>query len=203
MLHTELSVVNDMLALLGEAPINDLDAFHPMVPRALQTLRTVSGEVQTRKWWFNDVPTQLTPQADTGFILLPADTVSVDTYEQWPSVAQVGNRLFNVTENTFVFTKPTWVQLQRELDFNSLPNSARAYIATVAQLRFQNPIDGDATKTTALKEQKRETYMVFNAEHIRRVQANMLHRPGVLYATYKIAGRRAIPNTASIRARRY
>jgi hypothetical protein len=50
---TTLSIVNEMLGLLGELPINDLDAFHPVVPRALAALSTANATIQAKPWWFN------------------------------------------------------------------------------------------------------------------------------------------------------
>lgn len=191
MLNTELSVVNDMLGLLGEAPVNDLDSFHPMVPRALQTLRTTSGNLQGNRWWFNTEVIELVPQADTGHIMLPVDTLSVDPITKLPRTTQRGSRLYNLDDNSFVFTTNVTCELRRDIPFDDLPNTARAAIAAQAQLAFQNPIDGDAGKTRNLQTTFRDALMQLNAEHTRNVKANMLRRPGVLDAMHGIGGRRA------------
>ena len=180
MLHSRLSVVNDMLGLLGESPVNDLDSFHPMVPKALNVLDTASGEVQSGRWWFNTEITKLIPQVDSGHLLLPDNTVSVDVLTERPRTAQRGRKLYNLDDNTFKFTAPLEVELRVEYPFDELPNIVRAYIAAAAMLRFQNTIDGDDAKTRRLMTQAKDARMELNAEHTRQVKANMLRRPGPL-----------------------
>lgn len=180
MLYSRLSVVNDMLGLLGESPVNDLDSFHPMVPKALNVLDTTSGEIQSDRWWFNTEDRELIPQVDTGFLMLPDNTVSVDSLSSRYQVAQRGRKLYDLKNNTFVFTEPLKVRLCVYYPFDELPNIARAHIAAEALLRFQNTIDGDDTKTRRLIKQATDTKAKFQAEHTRQVQANMLRRPGPL-----------------------
>lgn len=190
MLHTELSVVNDMLGLLGEAPVNDLDSFHPMVPRALQTLRTESGNLQNGRWWFNSETMTLTPDPTNSFIMLPEDTISVDPVDKLPRTAQRGRRLYNLDDNTFVFTQPVKCEVKRDLPFDDLPNSVRAAIAARAKLAFQSPIDGDVNKTRNLKDELRDAMITLRSEHTRMVKANMLRRQDIQFAMNGIANRR-------------
>lgn len=187
-----LTVVNDMLGLLGEAPINDLDAFHPMVPRALAQLSTANTTIQGDRWWFNTEFPTLVPQVGTGNILLPTDTLAVDSIQRSPAVAQRGNRLYNLDDSTDVFTEEVKVRLQREVPFDDLPSNPRAYIAAVAKLAFQGTIDGDQQKTGLLREEVKLTHAIFNSEHIRNVRANMLARPGVALRLATIVGQRRL-----------
>ena len=64
-LITTLSIVNEMLGLLGELPVNDLDAFHPVVPRALSSIDTAQSSIQADQWWFNVETPTLIPQVVT------------------------------------------------------------------------------------------------------------------------------------------
>lgn len=178
MLNTKLTVVNDMLGLLGELPVNDLDSFHPMVPRALQTLETTSGDIQSRQWWFNTETVELQPQSDSKYIMLPNNTLSVDTVSPRPATTQRGNRLYNLDDNTFEFDAPVTVRLRMYFDFDELPNAARAYIAAEAMMRFQNTIDGDDAKTRRLMQQVKDAKAELQAEHTRQIKANMLRRNG-------------------------
>jgi hypothetical protein len=160
-----LSIVNDMLATLGEAPINDIDAAHPLVPRAVSTLDTVNYAVQSDSWWFNTEQVTLTPQVGTNEILLPSDCLSVDAVDRTPRVTFRNGRLYNSDTASYTFTK-------------SVP-SARAYIGARAVQKFQTNIDGDSTKMRELKADTAMAYIVFNAEHIRNSQVNFLARSGV------------------------
>lgn len=174
-----LSIVNDMLATLGEAPINDIDAAHPLVPRAVSTLDTVNYAVQSDSWWFNTEQVTLTPQVGTNEILLPSDCLSVDAVDRTPRVTFRNGRLYNSDTASYAFTKSVPVIIKRLVPFEQTPPSARAYIGARAVQKFQTNIDGDSTKMRELKADTAMAYIVFNAEHIRNSQVNFLARSGV------------------------
>jgi hypothetical protein len=185
-----LSTVNDMLGLLGELPINDLDAFHPVVPKATSVIATTNAVVQGDAWWFNTETITLSPQAITKDILLPADTLSVDSVASIPHVAQRGPRLYNLDTASIEFDKPVAVVLRRLIPFEDLPHNARAYVRARALLAFQNTIDGDAVKSREIKDEVNNTYAVLNSEHIRNRKVNMLTRPGVARILNNMRGAR-------------
>ena len=72
-----LAVVNSMLGLLGELPLNALDEPHPLIPAALAALDAQTTLVQSDFWWFNVEYPTLTPQVGSGMILVPPDAASV------------------------------------------------------------------------------------------------------------------------------
>lgn len=189
-----LSVVNEMLGTLGELPVNDLDAFHPVIPKAIAKLGTINSTIQAERWWFNTEYPTLTPQAGSGEIMLPTDLLSVDSIAQWPAVAVRGNRLYNLDDSTYVFTRPLPMRLHREIPFDELPMLARAYIGVAAVLSFQTDIDGDPIKMDKLEQRVAQTRALCNAEHSRNVRANMLQRPGVLAALNRMRGHRVYPS---------
>ena len=49
----QLDSVNEMLAAVGQAPVNQLEATNPDVALAFDTLTRVSREVQAEGWTFN------------------------------------------------------------------------------------------------------------------------------------------------------
>ena len=56
---TKLDIINDMLATIGEAPLNELDARHPHVAAGLRILDQKNREIQVNGgagWWFNIIP---------------------------------------------------------------------------------------------------------------------------------------------------
>lgn len=185
-----LSTVNDMLGLLGELPINDLDAFHPVVPKAVSVIITTSAVVQGDAWWFNTETITLSPQAVTKEILLPSDVLAIDTSTSVPQVTQRGPRLYNLDGATLQFNAPVQVTLRRLVAYEELPHNARAYIRARALLAFQNTIDGDAVKSREIKDEVKNTYMVLNAEHVRNRKVNMLTRPSVGRILNNIRGNR-------------
>ena len=175
-----LSVVNDMLGLLGERRVNALNEPHPMIPDALAKLETATTWVQGDMWWFNVEYPTLSPQAVTGHLLVPNDTAACDSLTQYPRLAVRGNRLYNLDDITDVFSDPIRVRLHRVVPFDDCPLLARAYMAARAKLDFQKDHDGDSMKAQILAQEIKESYARMHAEHIRNAKANILHRPSVL-----------------------
>lgn len=188
MSYTTLDVVNDMLALLGELPVNDLETPHPAVPGAMRLLDSTNTLLQAERWWFNTEYTTLTPQVGNKRIVVPGDTAAADTLTRVPAVTVRGMYLYNTDDGTYEFDAPVKVRLHRVVPFEQLPLSARRYVALAAQLKFQTTIDADALKTRELKEERHMAYMLMNAEHTRNARANMLARPGVAYILNNMQG---------------
>lgn len=183
-----LSVVNDMLGLLGELPINSIDEPHQLLPAALAKLNSANSLVQSDFWWFNVEYPTLIPQVGTGQILVPDDAASVDSLTQYPRLAIRGNRLYNLDDVTDVFTSSLRVRLHRITPFDDVPIVARAHIAAKAKLDFQKDYDGDLTKMQILRQEIQETYVRMHAEHIRNAKANLLYRPSTMATLMNIVG---------------
>lgn len=187
---SKLDVVNQMLGLQGERPVNSLESTHPSIPGALLYLDTTDAEVQATRWWFNTEKAELSPQLGTGFIKLPNNCITFDSYGRLPHLTVRGDRLYNTDDRTYVFTAPVQGKLQRLVPFDELPLLARVYIGTSAMLKFQNNYDADTTKSRMLMEQRKEAYGNMNSEHIRIVGANMFNSPGVAVSLSEIRGNR-------------
>lgn len=185
-----LSVVNDMLGLLGERQVNSISEPHPMIPNALSKLSTATTWVQADMWWFNVEYPTLTPQAGTGELLVPNDTAACDSLTQSPRLAVRGNRLYNLDDVTDVFTAPIRVRLHRIVPFDDCPVLARAYISARAKLDFQKDYDGDSMKAQILAQEVKDSYARMHAEHIRNAKANLLYKPSVVAKLMSIVGSR-------------
>lgn len=190
MAFSTLDVVNSMLGLLGELPLNAVDEPHPLVPAALAALSTQASLVQADFWWFNVEYPTMYPQATGGQVLVPNDAASVDSLTQYPRLAIRGNRLYNLDDVTDVFTSPLRVRLHRIMPFDDVPVIVRAHIAAKAKLEFQLAYDGDGTKAQFLQQEIKETYIRMHSEHIRNAKANMLMRPSVTPTLNRIVGDR-------------
>ena len=190
MAYSTLEVVNSMLGLLGELPVNSITDPHTLIPAALAAITNQNALVQVDFWWFNVEYPTLIPQAGSGLILVPEDAASVDSLTQYPRLAVRGNRLYNLDDITDVFTQPLRVRLHRVLPFNDAPAIARAHIAAKAKLEFQMAYDGDGTKAQFIQQEIKETYIRLHSEHIRNAKANMLMRPSVQHTLNRITGSR-------------
>ncbi len=193
---SKLDVVNDMLGLLGENPLNTLDEDHDLVANALRVLRTANYREQAKSWWFNKELLRLTPDADSGFIYLPTDTIRVDPSNTNLNYVARGRRLFKPfappLESKYVFTQPVDCWLVRLLDFEDLPISAQMFVSASAQYSFQLTVDGDSNKTQELKIAYQQALVTINSEHIRNSDVNLLRRPSTI-STLGQVGLRANP----------
>ena len=190
MAYSTLEVVNSMLGLLGELPVNSITDPHTLIPAALAAVTNQNALVQVDFWWFNVEYPTLIPQAGSGLILVPEDAASVDSLTQYPRLAVRGNRVYNLDDITDVFTQPLRVRLHRVLPFSDAPAIARAHIAAKAKLEFQMAYDGDSTKAQIIQQEIKETYIRLHSEHIRNAKANMLMRPSVQHTLNRITGAR-------------
>lgn len=178
---TELDVVNDMLAALGESPINSLLEDHPLVSSGTRMLRVANLREQTKQWWFNLEHVVLVPDPVTGYMVTPADTIRVTPTDTTLNYVQRGSRLYKAygygAEDRYVFTDslPCW--LVRLVPFADLPATAQVLISISAQVDFQKFYDADPLKLQQLSNEYRTALVTINAEHIRNAQVNLLRRP--------------------------
>ncbi len=174
-----LSIVNEMLALQGERPVNSLESTHPSLAGARLFLENRVLRLQAKGWWFNRENATLTPQVGTGYIRIPNDVISFDGFDRKPVYTIRDNRLYNTTDGTYVFDRPVTGLLIRHVPFDAMPVLARAYIGAAAKLAFQNTYDADPQKTVELRREVQETMQDFYAENTRQEGINMFNRPKV------------------------
>lgn len=155
MVATTLDVVNDCLAIMGEAPLNTILEDHAFKTAAINVLDRNNRDVQALGWWFNQEDLKLTVNPTDNRIYLPNDaaTVLVDDRIHRDFYAQRGRVMYNLTQGTDMYDVGFTlnVTLTRQLAFEDLPNSANAYIGRKTVLDFQNEYDGDQTKTRNLQ----------------------------------------------------
>ena len=141
---TELEAVNRMLSVIGEAPVAQIDSSISEAGEARNLLRDTSRNVQSIGWHFNtETNFPLSPNED-GNLLLPSNTLRVDTDNNSRAidVVQRGNRLYNRTTHSYTFDKTITVSMVLFLPFSELPEIAKQYITALAGLRFQTEVMG-------------------------------------------------------------
>lgn len=145
---TELEAVNTMLSAIGEAPVNSLDTASGMVEVSLARaiLAETSKKVQVRGWQFNqELEYPLVPDGVTGNISVPSNCVRAKIsdcqFSKYPNLTLRGLRIYNQDTQSYVFTETLKFTLIIYLDFDSLPEMARSYIAVrsarILQDRFE------------------------------------------------------------------
>jgi hypothetical protein len=153
MATTKLSAVNTLLAIIGEAPVNSLNA--PLtgdVSLAERTLDEVSREVQGAGWCWNTAVYDSIPLvAGTGHSNLPSNTLAVRFNPvSYPTQRLVlrGIKLFDRIKNSYdlrdsgiiatATTSNVVAEVIEELDWDSIPETARRYIMIRAARMFAN-----------------------------------------------------------------
>lgn len=188
---SRLDVVNDMLAGLGELPVNALDEGHPMVPTAIRVLDIANAREQTKGWWFNRELTDLVPDTD-GFIYLPNDTLKVAPQSRTVNVVQRGRRLYKPYDtsasNKYVFDKTMRMWLVREVPFDDLPASASMFISYSSQIDFMKSYEADPQKFQQLMLLYKDSLITLTSEHTRAIRANMLARRPVYNELTDVGG---------------
>ena len=144
-LTTQLEAVNTMLGYIGEAPVNSIsntDELPVSAANAVTILDETSREVQSEGWHFNTTKDHvLTPVNDA--ITLPSNTLQVD-HEGGEDIdlVQRGLSLYDRKNRTSTFTSDIKVTIVELLDWDSLPEQARRYIALRATRSLQARIVG-------------------------------------------------------------
>lgn len=174
---TELDVVNDMLASMGEQPLNAIDEDHPLVASAVRILRIANAREQAKSWWFNREIVVIKPDPETGFSYVPGDTLSIDPVSAWTHLVQRGRRLYDPRGRAYLIGRDVTVHLIREVPFDDLPAMAQAYVSLAAQEDFQKAYDADRLKYEQIIRQKQEAFLVLRAEDIRNAGVNLLYTP--------------------------
>lgn len=174
---SELDVVNEMLSTLGEAPLNELDDEHPLVPAARRIIRIASYRIQAEAWWFNQETVTLVHDPNTGEVLVPSDAIRVDPSDRSWNLIQRGRRLYDPQNATYKINEPVPAVLVRNVPFDDLPPSVQHVVSLTAQVEFNKSYDGDETKLSMLGGALNLARMSMHAEHIRNVDANLLLAP--------------------------
>ena len=178
-LTSELDAVNIMLGTIGESPISSLDASTGVADAVIarQILSEVSIQVQEEGWHFNtEVNFVLTPSADTGEIFVPGNVVEIDSFgeDKFLDVTIRGNRLYDRTNHTFIFTKSIKTEMVLLLEFNELPQSARHYITVRAARVFQQRVIGSDKLGTFTERDEVRALVAFKRSEAKTSDHNIL-----------------------------
>lgn len=166
-----LTVVNSMLATMGEAPLASLEEPHTFKGAALTFLDRNSKVTQARGWWFNMESLTLSPMLNKR-ILLANDIIGIRTSDS--KIVQRGQYLYNLNGGTDQFDAAVKLIAIRNIPFESLSETVSDYIGWKAAHQFQLDYDGDSTRTRELEKLRDEAYIVVRADDIRNKQVNMI-----------------------------
>tara|TARA_R110000824_G_scaffold318033_1_gene505140 strand:- start:479 stop:1084 length:606 start_codon:yes stop_codon:yes gene_type:complete len=144
---TKLEAINTMMSVIGEAPVNTLDATSQTsdVIMAQKILDEVSREVQSSGWNFNrEYEVSLGPTTSNE-IVLSENVARVDVEPAHAGsklYIQRGQKIYNKSDKTFTITDALKCTVTYLLDWTDVPQAARQYIMIRAARKFQDRVVG-------------------------------------------------------------
>jgi hypothetical protein len=180
-LTTFLEAVNQMLRMMGEAPVNSLDSLDApasVAQQAKDLLQITSRAMQSEGWSFNtDRQITLVRAAVTDNIVLAPNVSKVVVDQlQYPDldVVQRGNRLYDRQGSTYVFPYDLVADVTWLLEWEELPEYARFYISIKAGRALQEAIVGDVNLTKIHMAQEAEARASFMEQEASTSRPNIL-----------------------------
>jgi hypothetical protein len=172
---TLLDAVNICLSAMGEPVINSLDDAATDAQMAVDIIDETNMSVQSVGWHWNTEKHTISPDVN-GHILLPENTIRVDTIDDdvGTDVIQRGLKLFNKDTSTFVFTKALKLQLSVILDYDTLPFSARQFVAIRSARVCQQRLLGNETLYKFDRDDENRAWAVLMQEEAETKNANVL-----------------------------
>lgn len=173
---TELEAINEMLRAIGEAPVSTIDTGNSDVTTALDLLRSHSRRVQALGWHFNTERETIIIPDGNGYLNVPSNALKIDAsgYSAYQDVIQRGTKLYDKENKTFVFTESLTVDIVVGLDWDELPESARAHIIALAGLEFVDTDIGSDTRHQFTASRVQQSRLLLESEETENGDFNML-----------------------------
>lgn len=152
-MSNKLKAVNRCLRAIGEAPVNSLSSGVPDAEVAMSVIDDVTEEVLEVGWHCNTRrEMRLLPDIN-GHIAIPSEYLQVDTVGVSSRIDVTISKdpqdgilkLFNIGDQTYVFSGPIHVDVVLRLDYDGLPLALRNYIAAKSARVFQENQMGSAS----------------------------------------------------------
>jgi hypothetical protein len=146
---SELSMINDSLLAIGEAPfmegtVVDTIPIGTDGETAKRIIRSTMIEVQSRGWYFNtDYDYVLTPDIN-GFITLPPNVLRTDfgNTSNANRFLTKNNGIYDVANQTFIIEGDVMCDMVWLVDYTNLPPEAYEYISLRSARKFQQKVIG-------------------------------------------------------------
>jgi hypothetical protein len=152
--QTQLVVVNALLRVIGESPVNAIDLGHPDIITAIGIWEEFSSEIQSYTWWYNTETWQLTAGTDTR-VVIPSNVIAVDG----PNINYIkkGRYLYDLEEHTYDFSTATADDLKLNLimdwTLEELPPVMFNYILARSKLNMLVDMAYDKNKEAKLEKE--------------------------------------------------
>lgn len=173
-----LQSVNKILPYLGQRTATDIDSPHPTVAKVRGLIDDARLELLNRSWWFSERTVNLLPNID-GLIARPNSVVAVYPIGNVDLLEFRGGYLFNLAQNTQVFSAAVPVVLRDDLVFEDLPSTAQSVVTWQAAVSAYLSIFEGGTVPQKLSNDASRAQAALEAEHLRKQNYNTYRLPAV------------------------
>lgn len=181
---TKLEGVSEVLRRSGHPPIVALDTDGASrVADAERFLDQENVDVQSRGWTFNArTNVTLTPGGDKR-ISIPAGVVTIDSFGKDTSrnVTQTGDTLFDLDDNTDLFTGTIVVSYVVAYQFHCVPHPIQKYIVLRAAAQF-NQANGSPRNTPMIERDLKQAFVYAKRFDADTKDTNLLNASDVIVA---------------------
>lgn len=177
---TELEAVNEILASIGESPVNTIEnPTNVDVINCLRILRNVNRRVQSKGWTFNKIDSYtLNPDASTHRIRWLSNLLYV-VGTDGTKYTKKGDYLFDWENQKTEFNNSIDCTIIFLVDFEDMPDPMRSYITAKASTTFQTRYLGDSSLGEELLRDEQEAWAALMEYELDSNKFNMLNVTGV------------------------
>lgn len=161
--QSELEAVNDILAAIGESPVNSFEEDANVdVVNARRILAQVNRLEQSKGWTFNiEEEATLSPDFFSGLIPYLSTYLSLRGSDGTKYINRAGS-VYDKDNKTDKFTGPITVTLIELKQFDEMPEVFKRYIITKAAKKFNMQFFGDGDIDTTLSNELIELTQLVN-----------------------------------------
>ena len=162
---TELKIVNSVLSVAGDNPVQSLSDSYQPVFIIKQMIENISRDMQTEGWWFNtEFEVTLTSNTETDKIALPFNILKFEP--KYTKYVQRGLTVYDRQARTSTITDDVEADIVVMLEFDDLPQVARKYIRAKCRHQYNEEYFGEQTIKRTLEKE-------LNKARIELEQANL------------------------------
>jgi len=174
----ELAAVNEMLASVGEDPVENMDILPPSGLTALSILRATSRDTQEEGFWFNEeFDYELKPDPQTKEIIIPDNILRIDS-ERGDCIRR-GMKLYDKAKKKFTFDAPVKCEVVLHVPWGDLPSVARRYFIALATEKFIESFPAAQAITDARLRNLSRAKAAFEKAAIKNADYNILGNPAI------------------------
>lgn len=171
---THLSIVNEMLIAIGEAPVNQISEGYSDARNAERILNVTSKAVQAVGWWFNtEANYPLRPNAE-GEIKLPNTLLKADFNNQ--RYVKRGLRVYDKVSFSYQIGHEIKADIVKQLPIDEVPEIALTFIKHKAIKRFQEDTLGSPSLSNQDSRDAEEAYEALIAADAENQNCNLIDR---------------------------